>query len=162
MDTLLLVVRDPVLVQDEYIKPLLVVHRRSQPLDLVLLLPCLVQPLITDVSEPVQRELGHPLLQQDRLDLDVLDVFSLAKVVDQVGTGEDVQRAQVALAGQRAAASGIIVVAVNNEERQSDIEVGVLVVYSRKAIVEVIGGVAHDLDPAIPPTDEIFKAPAPP
>lgn len=47
---------DPVLVQHEHVEPLVRGLLRAQPLDLLLLLPRLEQPLVADVAEPVCAE----------------------------------------------------------------------------------------------------------
>lgn len=88
-------------MNEENIEPVLSSVSRSEQLDTIVV-QFVVEPRISDVAHPVQRQLGVSLLEEDGLDLEtVLASFIVvesctweleaAKVVDESGRGEEIE-----------------------------------------------------------------------
>mmetsp|Transcript_23312 Transcript_23312/g.71410 ORF Transcript_23312/g.71410 Transcript_23312/m.71410 type:complete len:254 (-) Transcript_23312:95-856(-) len=124
---------DPVLMYSQKIKPLVCVHRWSRDSHL-LPLEHAVQPLITNMPQPVEGEFGLPLFNQDGMKCHSRDVVGATEVVDEIGRGHNIQR------GQSTITRRIVVVAMDREDGELDIHVGILKVDLPVLVVK--GGVA--------------------
>lgn len=97
-------------------------------------------------SGRTEGKLGRAFAHQQRRDLDVSDVVRPPEIIDQVRCRQEVQRREVRLARQRAAARRVVVVPVNDEERQPDVVVRVLVVDAGERCLEVFRRIAEHLN----------------
>ena len=80
-----------VLVQREYVEPRLRITRRPRYVEL-LALQSARQLVVVHVAHAVERELGCALADEQRRECDVRRVRHLAKVIEQVGRREQVER----------------------------------------------------------------------
>lgn len=101
-----------VLVQDEYVEP--AVRVLQWPLELDgLLLEGKVQPLVLDVADPIQSDPSLSPLEQHWHYVDLLHVLHFSKVV------EVVVDASLVETGEHVEASGVVMIPVDAEDRQS-------------------------------------------
>mmetsp|Transcript_2005 Transcript_2005/g.4482 ORF Transcript_2005/g.4482 Transcript_2005/m.4482 type:complete len:236 (+) Transcript_2005:1139-1846(+) len=134
----------PVLVDRHQVEPRVSLRsRRSRHRDF-LAVEAARQPLVPHVAEPVERQLGRSLLDEDRRECDLLDVGGAAEVVDEVSGGEEVEGRQAAVT------SRVVVVAVDGEDRQLDVVVRVLVVHLAVLAMKVRRLVTDDLELDLP------------
>lgn len=101
-----------------------------------------VKPFITDIAHSVKRQFGASLLQQDRLDDNVVRFRRFPVVIDQSASLQHIKSGQVPglvrISGQSQQKSmdmelmyarGIIMVPVNRKDWNGNINIGILVIH---------------------------------
>lgn len=128
-----------VLMHSQQIKPLPRLLAGPKPLHLVITKRP-KQPLVPDITHPKQCQLRVPLLQQDRLNGDIIRLGHSAKVVQQATRLQQIQRAKVPLSRR------IIVVPMNRKHRDRDVDIRVLIINMRKRALKDRGRVGQELE----------------
>jgi len=128
-----------VLVEGEQIEKVALLLAGAEELDLVIAKGP-KHSLVPDVAQAEQGELGASLLQEDRLDLDVVGLGDATKVVDEPRRLQEVERAKVPVAAR------VVVVAVDGEDWEGHVDVGVLIVDVAEGALENLGRVAEELE----------------
>ena len=94
-----------------------------------------METLISDSSQSIHGQASGALAKQHWIDGDIIHRRSLSKVVHKASSGEQVNGREISIA------SRIVMVAVDDEGREADVIIGVLIVDSAKFGWEVDGGV---------------------
>lgn len=94
--------------------------------------------LVSNVAQPIESDLRATLLQQDRIQFNLVEVMASSKVVGKASAREDIQGTQIP------ETSRIIVVTVDGKDGIADVEVGIEYISNIELVCKVDTLIASD------------------